>query len=371
MQRIAEPTRRRHRSRRIPFAACAALALLGLALPAGDAAARPSWGVSSQTPLGAVDIARMGQAKVGILRTLFSWSTVEPAPGTRDWEAIDAIVADAAAHGIQVLPVLYGTPAWIAERLDRRRCAPVCDVYPPRSNAALRVWRRFVADAVRRYGRGGTFWEQHPALPKRPVATWQVWNEQNSPDFFAPRISIGRYRRLLGVASGAIRGANRRAEVVLGGMAEIAGVHGARTGWSYLRALYRRPGVERDFDGVAPHPYAADVTGVRRQIRKTRRVVRWAGDPGASMWITEIGLASGDGGDPFEVGPAAQARHLRRSFAFVRARRVRLNARAVVWFSWRDSPTAICAWCPTSGLFDHSYGAKPAFRAFTRFTGGS
>ena len=285
--------------------------------------------------------------------------------------AIDAIVAEAAGRGIEVLPVLYGTPAWIAERLDRRRCAPGCDVYPPRSDAALRAWRRFVADAVRRYGRGGTFWEQHPALPKRPIVAWQVWNEQNSPDFFAPRISIGRYRRLLGVASSAVRGADQRADVVLGGMAEIAGVHGARTGWSYLRALYRRPGVERDFDGVAPHPYAADVAGVRRQIRRTRRVVRRAGDPGASMWISEIGLASGDGGDPFEVGPAAQARHLRRSFAFVRARRGRLNAKAVVWFSWRDSATPICAWCATSGLFDHYYAAKPAFRAFTRFTGGS
>ncbi|MGH2987529.1 MAG: hypothetical protein ACRDLO_12695, partial [Solirubrobacterales bacterium] len=157
-------------------------------LTASPAAAEPRsfWGVSSQTGLGAADLARMGEARVGTLRALLHWATVEPAPGARDWSAIDAIVAEAAANEISVLPFLYGTPDWVAQGLDRRRCAGDCAVYPPRSDAALLSWRRFVGDAVRRYGRGGEFWAQHPTLSRRPIFAWQIWNEQNSPDFFAP-----------------------------------------------------------------------------------------------------------------------------------------------------------------------------------------
>ncbi|MGH2985779.1 MAG: hypothetical protein ACRDLO_03710, partial [Solirubrobacterales bacterium] len=225
-------------------------------------------------------------------------------------------------------------------------------------------------DAVRRYGRGGEFWAQHPTLSRRPIFAWQIWNEQNSPDFFAPKISSRRYARLLDRAAKAIRGVNRRAEVILGGMAEIAGVAGAQPGWAYLQALYRRRGVRRDFDGIAPHPYAANLAGVREQIARARRTARAARDRKATLWITEIGAASGHGEDPFELGAESQARHLRKSFRFLRGRRRALAAQAVVWFSWRDASTTICAWCPTSGLFDGSYAAKPAFREFARFTGG-
>jgi len=366
----AFPVRDRPRRLRGGPIVCALIAISVLVPSPAEAEPRSFWGVSSQTGVGAADLARMGEAEVGTLRALFSWSTVEPVPGARDWSAIDAIVAEAAANEIAVLPFLYGTPDWVARGLDRRRCAGDCAVYPPRSDAALLSWRRFVGDAVRRYGRGGAFWARHPSLPKRPIFAWQIWNEQNSPDFFAPRISSRRYARLLDRAAKAIRGVNRRAEVILGGMAEIAGVSGAKPGWAYLRDLYRRPGARRDFDGIAPHAYAANVAGVREQIAKARRTARAARDREASMWITEIGVASGQGDDPFELGPEGQARHLRKSFRFLRARRRALAAKAVVWFSWRDASTSICAWCPTSGLINGTYTAKPAFREFTRFTGG-
>jgi polysaccharide biosynthesis protein PslG len=360
----------RTRRLRAPAGACAAGILLALAPSSATAAASTFWGVSSQTPVAAADLARMAEAEVGTLRALFSWAAIEPGPGGRDWSSSDALVAAAAANGIRVLPVLGGTPDWVARGPDRRRCVDDCGVHPPRSRAALRAWRRFVGDAVRRYGRGGEFWSLHPELAARPIVAWQIWNEQNSPDFFAPRISARRYARVLDRAAHAIRGADRRATVVLGGMAEFAGVRGARPAWRYLRALYRLQGARRDFDGVGVHPYAANVAGVRKQLSRTRRAMRRAGDRRARIWVTEIGVASGTGGDPFELGTLGQADHLRRSFRLLRDRRRRLGIRVVIWFSWRDSPTALCAWCPTSGLFDGAYAAKPAFEAFTRFTGG-
>ena len=161
--------------------ACALIAIAVLAPSPAEAEPRSFWGVSSQTALGAGDFARMGEAEVGTLRALFSWSTVEPVPGACDWSAIDAIVAEAAANEIAVLPFLYGTPDWVAHGLDRRPCAGDCAVYPPHSDAALLSWRRFVGDAVRRYGPGGEFWAQRPSLPKRPIFAWQIWNSRTRP----------------------------------------------------------------------------------------------------------------------------------------------------------------------------------------------
>ena len=43
----------------------------------------------------------------------------------------------------------------------------------------------------------GSFWSEHPELPALPIRAWQIWNEQNSPTFFAPKPSVRAYARML------------------------------------------------------------------------------------------------------------------------------------------------------------------------------
>ena len=185
---------------------CIALAAIGM-LAAGSAhAAVPAgfYGVSPQKQLGAADVDRMGRAKVGTLRFEIPWGHIDPSPaaGDNNWAATDALVADAARNGIELLPFFYSTPAWVAKDLDRQRCSDTkCFPFAPRSRAALAAWQTFVADAAARYGPDGEFWAQNPQLPDDPIRAWQIWNEQNSPSFYKPKPKPKAFAKLLDASS--------------------------------------------------------------------------------------------------------------------------------------------------------------------------
>jgi hypothetical protein len=353
-------------------AALVAVTMLIAAAPSHAAVPRAFWGVVPQTPLGSTDFARMGQAKVGTLRILVSWNTVSPtAAGQYDWGGLDAVVGGAAQNGVEVLPFLYGTPDWVAAGLDGHACAGNCATFAPKSQAALDAWSAFVGEAVDRYGPSGSFWTENPTIPKVPITAWQIWNEQNSSTFYAPKPNPSTYANLLGAAHDAIATRDPSADVVLGGMADLAGSSKAVRGSKYLAKLYKVSGVKADFDGVAPHPYGATVEKVASQIDLYRKVMKKAHDKGADLWITEIGWGSKSGGNPLNRGTKGQAQELTDAFKYFKKNRNALNIANVDWFSWMDSKSKICSWCSSSGLFKSGLKAKPSLKAFTKFTGGS
>ncbi|MGH2952120.1 MAG: hypothetical protein ACRDKX_08755 [Solirubrobacterales bacterium] len=346
------------------------------AAPSASAVPRTFYGVVPQTQLLDADYARMGQGKVGILRIIMNWSAVEQAPDAYTWAGYDAIVAGAARNGITVLPFLYGTPPWVARGLDRNRCTgDGCGLFAPRKKKALLHWRDFVADAIARYGPNGTFFSEYPDVPKKPIRAWQIWNEQNSRDFYKPKPNPKAYAKLLDQAAKAIRNTDRKADVILGGMAEfrrLAKTPKVIAGSDFLDRLYKLKGnAKRDFDGVAPHPYAGRVARVARQTDATRKVMRKRGDRRADLWITELGWASSGGGNPLEVGPRGQAKRLKQALRYFKRKRNRFNIETVNWFSWVDSTSSICEWCANSGLFKPGLVEKPAWKAFVKFTGGT
>ncbi len=79
---------------------------------------------------------------------------------------IDPLVGGAAAAGINVLPFVYGAPAWAVARgrfpAARRRRRGRCRSRPAPSAAA---WADFLKLVVARYGPGGGFWVANPGLP--------------------------------------------------------------------------------------------------------------------------------------------------------------------------------------------------------------
>ncbi len=365
--------------RRGPLTIIAA-ALVSLALPAPTGAnaraPRSFFGVSPQSAPSDRDFERMQTAKVGTLRFGMHWAGIEPAAGSYDWSGPDAVVKRAAEGGIRALPFLSGTPDWVAE-LDRHRCARRnCAPYLPSGKAALAAWSGFVDAAVRRYGPEGGFWPENPTVPKLPITVWQIWNEQNSPTFYKPRPEPRGYAKLLDASHRAIRAADPGAATILGGMfgTPLGGRKPGLASWEFLHQLYDVEGVRRDFDGVAPHPYASSFEKVLRQIRLLRREMKAAHDRSAGLWITELGWASGGDANPLNKGRRGQARQLTKAFEYLIRKRTQMHVKTVDWYSWRDhnDPDAgLCEWCPQSGLLEEDYRAKPSLDAFTRFTGGS
>lgn len=354
---------------RLKLATALTLSLLCLLAPAGaQAVPRGFFGIAPQTPLGDADYARMRSGGVETVRLSVSWAAIQRSPRSEyDWSGFDAAMTDAARNRIGILPVLGTSPNWATGNWRRM---------PVDGGRARRGWAEFVRAAVERYGPGGEFWAEHgpgtpQPLPPTPIRAWQIWNEENFFYFVKP-VSPGRFARLLAITRPAIRRADPRAEIVLGGLfgAPKQRMPRALDAVDFLAQLYRRGGVKANFDAVALHPYAADVAELRRQVEAVRATMARHGDRRSGLYVTEMGWGSAYNPRTvaFEVGLRGQARELRAAYRYLIANHGRLKLRQVDWFTWKDLPGS-CSFCDSSGLFraGAKFRPKPAWRAFVSF----
>src|SRR3954453_10310539 len=155
------------------------LALLLLA-PAAEARKAPplfmgvNWDSSIASAPDAVQEAqfpRRGAAGVETMRTAFLWAAAQPEEnGPVDVTRTDALVARAAAPHVEVFPHIITAPDWA--RLTPAPMAPPKDPH---------LFESYVGTLVARYGTTGSFWTEHPELPRLPMRYWQVWNEPHPP----------------------------------------------------------------------------------------------------------------------------------------------------------------------------------------------
>jgi hypothetical protein len=339
------------------------------------AAPRSFFGIVPQAILSEEDVRYMRAGRIGTIRLAIGWESVQPIRrGGFNWEGTDREIATAASQGLQVLPFLSGVPRWLSRKPTK---------IPIDSATARQGWSAFVKAAVKRYGPGGEFWTEHsPAVAKEgivtprplPIRTWQIWNEANF-FYFAYPVSVSRYARLLKLTYPAIRSADPGARIVLSGLFGEPDEGGKRgmSAVDFLAELYRVPGIEHFFDGVALHPYAFHVEDLEAMTEGIREVVLENHDPGAGLYITEMGWGSQN--DPnivaFEQGIRGQARELRGAYRYLLGNRHRLNLKAAYWFTWKDS-RYYCNFCDSVGFFHEAtrYRAKPAWHSFVNITGG-
>jgi hypothetical protein len=213
----------------------------------------------------------------------------------------------------------------------------------------------------------------------QPVRVWQVWNEQNSPKYYAPKVRVNGYARLVKATSKAIKSVDPKAEVMLGGMWGPESLKRGKkkppvtTFIDYMKRLYRVRGIKRRFDSLAIHPYSSNVSGMLAQMREARRVARSFGDRKVGLWITEIGWASGGPErEPYNKGTDGQAKQLQKAYRKLEKKRRAFRLRGVFWYSWRDKPGGdlICAWCGHAGLLNLDGSPKPAWDTFVRMAAG-
>jgi hypothetical protein len=299
---------------------------------------------------------------------LLFWATVEPSPGQRNWALYDDLVANASAQGIRWLPVLFGSPSFAAQFATR----------PPVSKPARQAWANFVADAVNRYKPGGAFWQSaswqtfaatHGNPAPMPITDWQLWNEQNSPSYWLPRIRAKSYGRFLKMAGGAIHGADPSAQVVLGGMFTRPSQRRAVPLEEYIDDLYGVKRIKRAFDALAVHPYATSPGEALKLVKSVRKVTKKHGDGRAPIWVTELGWASSGTPSRYTVSPEAQAANLEAGFRTLAANAERFGIQGVTWYSFRDaSPGGY--WLNRTGLLELNGTPKPSWSTFARLTGG-
>jgi hypothetical protein len=282
------------------------LAVIALALapaaPARAGAAADMFGVSVnrvfnddftpanwQAPLQAVHDAGIRQARSDAF-----WMWAEPAAPvngahTYHWTKLDAEAGALAAHGLTWLPILDYSAEWAASD-------PGDYHSPPTSNADYAAYARAFAQ---RYGRGGSYWTQHPA-GAQPVTTYEIWNEPNGAWFWRPAPDAAAYADMYLRARTAIKAVDPNATVVIGGLVADA---------SFVDAMYAaRPELRGNVDAVGWHPYAPTVNGAIGTVKALRKALERVGDPNVPIHLTEVGWPTSGTGAGSEIVLGEEAR---------------------------------------------------------------
>jgi polysaccharide biosynthesis protein PslG len=356
----------------------AAFSSAAQALPAGY------WGVVPQSSLGAEQFQRLGRGGVESIRIPIGWSSAQPSQGgSFDWSGFDNQIEEAAKAGIKVLPFLSGAPTWaVPEKKVPGTGGLKAPAHLPVGGAARTGWAAFLTAAVARYGPTGSFWSEHPGVPKRPIREWQIWNEPNFK-YFVAKPNPAEYGQLVKISSTALRVADPGAQVVLAGLfARPKGARNAKTGkhkslnWyasDFIDTMYKRtPGVKGRFSAAALHPYTIFARELPEVVDEFRHYLQLNQDAAKKLLITELGWSSGkaNGANLFAKGPSGQAKELRIAFTQLRNNQAKWRLKSVDWFSVDDQPGA-CNFCDGSGLFGEGFKPKPSWYSYVKFAGGT
>ena len=379
----------------------AALAVLAAALlaPAAHAGARKvprgwlgvTFGPQIAVRHGTVDreLREMSHSGVESVRIAVYWFQLQPYKRRRDvpkaergafqrtvgghpisFRALDAVVGDAARHGLPIAPVVLGAPAWATN--DRLR--PISQPRNPAEYATL------MTALVRRYGDGGTFWAGHRGLRQRPVREWQIWNEVSNAWYWDDTWADS-YPRLLSAAYEAVKAADPRAQVIMSGL--NTGGSGQTSGtlpsWTALDRIYNgldAQGLGRPFDATAAHIYTRTVPQAIKVVQETRKVMTSHGDDRPIdvtelAWPASKGKLRDDRGRKrtffAETDQRGMARRLTKGVLALASHRSALNIGGVDWYQWISPYSGTADAFSYAGLrraHRRAIDDMPALRAF-------
>jgi hypothetical protein len=355
----------------------AAFASAAHALPAGF------WGVVPQSHLNAEQFQRLGVGGVESIRIPVSWAAVQPAKDAQfDWSGFDNQIEEASKAGIKVLPFLSDAPSWAVPAKSVPGAGGLkAPAHLPVAGAARAGWANFLTAAVARYGPNGSFWTEHPGVPKIPIRNWQIWNEPNFK-YFVAKPNPAEYGKLVKISHTALKATDPGARVILAGL--FGRPKGARTAsgkhkslnWyasDFVSQMYKQtPGVKAKYNDASLHPYTINAHELPAVAEELRNVLKANGDSGKGLWMTELSWSSGPktAANLFGKGRAGQAKELRKAFTILRNKQRAWKVKSVFWFSV-DDISGSCNFCEGSGLFGEGFVPKPAWFSYVKFSGGT
>ncbi|GAB3256928.1 glycoside hydrolase 5 family protein [Kineosporia babensis] len=303
-----------------------------------------------------------GMAELGATWVRFDldWSQIGAAgPGQYDWGVPDRLVAAVTAKGLQPLAILDYTPEWA--RAEGCTNGPAC---APREAADFAT---FAAAATARYSGMG-------------LRTWEIWNEPNLSQFYAPRPDPAGYTALLQAAYASIKAVDPGAMVITGGTAPAGTAQDGSTltAKEFLAQVYLAGG-QGSFDAVAHHPYTFPYSpataysgGAWSDLSALHTIMSSYGDGKKRIWATEYGAPTGGPADmaqkdvrrPYD-GVSHVSEPLQATIAGNAIRRYQRIAWAgpMFWYSYQDSGSDASSIENFFGLVRTDGTRKPAYDA--------
>ncbi|MBM4356082.1 MAG: hypothetical protein FJ109_20210, partial [Deltaproteobacteria bacterium] len=350
-----------------PSAGSPGLHVVTVSLP--ETVPPPAFGLSTHIALGpdspaqAHELDLEQQAGVKWIRTDFSWSTIEPNEGEFHFEAYDPMVDEANARGIEVLALLDYGVAWAQAE--------------PGNDSTL--------DAAK-FGKFAGAVAQHF---KGRISTFEIWNEEDLPNFFKPEPDPQKYGELLRKAYAAIKAASPEATVLFGGLSSASVALGKP--WDFFEQVHRAyPDLGSHFDALAIHPYTLAQSLAPEQespagtfeemLTAARAALARFGLERKPVWLTELGWPACPC-PPLEppvfipnVSYEEQASYLVRSALLA----WRQRAATWLWYDFIDGDGNNAVFSENYfGIVQHDPDAtdgippapKPAFQALSTMTG--
>jgi hypothetical protein len=289
------------------------------------------------------------------VRAAVYWNQIQPnGPTEQNFTASDPIFLAAAQRGLDVLPVIQGTPTWAAK-------TPFDAASPPRDNEDF---ARFLTALVTRYGPNGSLWTEHPEVSRQPVRSWQIWNEPNLTRYWNVAPWAPSYVALLKRAHKALRAADPGSKTVLAGLPNES--------WKALAAIYDA-GARGSFDVATLHPYTGQPKNVVRIVKIVRREMRRRGDAKLPIWVTELSWPAAEGKTvqhhDFETTDRGQSDRLRAGLPMLADQRKALGIGRVYWYTWLSHEGITDSAFDFSGLRRLRAGqlvSAPSLTIFTR-----
>ncbi|HEX8649129.1 MAG TPA: hypothetical protein VF715_19710 [Thermoleophilaceae bacterium] len=267
----------------------------------------------------------MTRTGVESARVIFDWSEAQPqAVLAPSFHETDPLVANAAAQGIEPLPVVIYAPPWAREVPSSKASAP----------SDLTAYGAYLRALVKRYGPGGTFWAEHPELRAQPIRAWQVWNEPDMEYQWTPqRDWHQKYGALVRAADAVLSEADPGARLVLAGLTNFS--------WRELRTLYERGEVRGHFDVAALNAYTRDPKNLVEIVRRARKVMDVRGDRKKAIRVTEFGASAsldrlkvGRDQDHLQTTDRKLAKLVLGAYDALAANRRRLRIERAYWYTW-------------------------------------
>lgn len=357
-----------------PFAV-AVLAAFALPLASAHAATRMPVGFYDDpsfrwSPVATQNFVSAQKTGATVVHTLADWSQLAPKKPRQPLNGsdpayqladLDQFVQNAAAHGMQVLVTITGTPRWANGGRTPN--------YPPKSMTTLTQFAHMLA--ARYNGKNGF----------GTVTRWSIWNEPNLGRFLAPQyrgntiVSGATYARLYLAGYRGIKAGNRFAQVAAGetsnrGRNKPTGSVGNDTVAPALFAqLVAKANPHLQFSAWATHPYPSEYRlGPGQKVAYPNVALSTMSRFGADLkkwfhravpiWITEYGEQTKPEDKFGGITYARQAADIKKAMRLAQANPY---VQMFIWFIFRDSTSATWA----SGIEKRTGAKKPAYAAFS------
>jgi len=327
--------------------------------PAGASAAEKAiWG-PTHLPNGTSAFARYQDLGVDTYQTYIRWHSIAPTrprnardpndPAYRWPSSLDFAVNESRRLGINVAPLVIGTPGW-ANGGREWQWAPNDDT----------DYANFLIAASRRY----------PTIRR-----WQIWGEPSRPGAFRPSgdpTAARRYAKLLDRAYGALKWVNRR-NIVIGGMTFT---WGSLTPIEFLQELRLPSGARPRLDWWGHNPFSVRYPDGRRATYKgegrdindmdvfAQEVARAYRRP-IKLWLSEFTMQSDHGSSTFNfyVNRVDQAKWVTAAFGLANRQS---SIAGLGWVKLMDNPHRFDHLEENWGLMTDSAVGKPAYYAYRR-----